>query len=285
MTRGLVTILQRGCGKKVYLFKLLYFFIVMTKITDFEIIDRCLFLEKEKILIVGDLHLGYEEYLMEHGWSFPKTQLEITTEIFSSIFKKTGKLNKIILLGDVKHHFAGILKSEFGDFYSLVSLFRENLIAKGKVVICKGNHDNILEPVVRNYDFVELVDYFSFNEYLFMHGDKNNFKRNALWIADGKVKALVLGHFHPAVTLHEKLGVKKEKYKCFLHGLSKEFKKNIFFLPSFFPLIEGTDISKRDGEDDFLDKIDINNFNVYVLPDASTFNEKVYDFGKVKKLG
>ena len=34
------------------------------KIADFEIVDRCLFLAKEKILVVGDLHLGYEEYLM-----------------------------------------------------------------------------------------------------------------------------------------------------------------------------------------------------------------------------
>ena len=250
------------------------------KIADFEIVDRCLFLAKEKILVVGDLHLGYEEYLMERGWSFPKTQLEMTLEIFSGIFKKTGKLNKIILLGDVKHHFAGILRSEFGDFYELVSIFRENLLKNGKVVICKGNHDSIIEPVIRNYDFVELVDYLSFNGYLFMHGDKNNFKRNTLWIADGKVKTLVLGHFHPAITLKERTGVKMEKYKCFLYGKLGEMKKDAIFVPSFFPLVEGGDISHGVISENF----DLGKFEVYALPDSLRFNEKVYDFGKVKKL-
>ena len=58
---------------------------------------------------------------MESGAVFPKTQMEETLDLFKKIFEKMGKLKRIILLGDVKHYFAGVLRGEFEDFHNLKS--------------------------------------------------------------------------------------------------------------------------------------------------------------------
>jgi len=37
------------------------------KIKQFEIVNRCLYWKEKKALIIGDLHLGYEDSLKESG--------------------------------------------------------------------------------------------------------------------------------------------------------------------------------------------------------------------------
>lgn len=240
----------------------------MTKIGKFEAIDRCLFWKEKKILIVGDLHLGYEDFLSEHGWSFPKTQIADTMLIFEGVFKRTGKLKEMILLGDVKHHFAGILGEEFSDFRKLVELFNQNLLKDGKIIIVKGNHDTILAPVISRWgyeDYIQLVDEYLKEDVLFFHGDKHSWA-----VSDNKkAKTLVVGHFHPAVTISE--GAKREVFKCFLQG--KLQRKEVIIVPSFFTLVDGTPIRGK------LDKwLEVSNFKVYVVAD------KVYSFGNLKDL-
>jgi putative SbcD/Mre11-related phosphoesterase len=254
------------------------------KIKQFETVDRCLFWKEKKILVVGDLHLGWEEVLMERGWNFPKTQMEETLGLFEKIFKKTGKLKKIILLGDVKHYFAGILKSEFDDFYNLVNLFKKNLLKNGKVIITKGNHDNILEPILKNYDFIKLVDFFIEGDVLFFHGHMKQFNQVVLdktYKKYKKINLVIIGHFHPAVVISEKGSVKSEKYKCFLFGKLRQLKKELVVVPSFFPLVEGTNILANQKKGFLQGVYDIRNFEVHVL--SGGFGE-VLGFGKVKKM-
>lgn len=245
------------------------------KIERFETVDRCLYWNEKQTLVVGDLHLGYEENLNESGISIPKSQLKETIEIFERIFKvireKDWKIREIILLGDVKHYFAGILRQEFGDFKKVINLFEENIGLNGKIIIVKGNHDNILEPITRNYKNVELRGYYNLGDVLFLHGHQLNMEKLDLEILDKKNKLIVVGHFHPAISLVE--GVKTEKFKCFLFGKLDLIKKYVLAMPSFFPLIEGSDV---------LTEFDVNlsNFNVYALDEDSN----IYDFGKVKKL-
>lgn len=214
------------------------------KISNFEVIDRCLFWREKKVLVVGDLHLGYEDNLINRGLAVPRSQFRETEEILKSIFKKVGKVRKIILLGDVKHVFGKILNQEFFDFYSLVSLFNKNLLNRGEIIITKGNHDTVLENISMKYKNITLYDYYLLDQVLFLHGDAKSVKRSYQVIEDNKLKLIVLGHFHPAFILRDKKSVKQEKYKCFLYGFSKEYHPQVIFVPSFFPLIEGSDIIK-----------------------------------------
>jgi putative SbcD/Mre11-related phosphoesterase len=243
----------------------------MVKIKQFEVVDRCLFWKEKKILIVGDLHLGYEDNLASRGFAVPRSQFMQTKEIFEKIFNKIGKVDKILLLGDVKHVFGKIMKQEFFDFEQLITLFTENLIERGEIIITKGNHDTILENISRKYEKITLCDKYIIGKTLFLHGDSKSVRENYECIKDKKIKLIVVGHFHPAYILKDKNSVKQEKFKCFLYGFSSEYQKEVIFTPSFFPLIEGSDI--------------IQELEIYekgmkaILIDGSG---KTYDFGKIK---
>jgi len=69
---------------------------------------------------------------------------------------------------------------------------------------------------------------------------------------------------------------KVEKYKCFLVGEWKG--KTLIVLPSFFPLIEGTDVNKERLLSPYLHQ-DIGSFDVYIVAD-----DKAYKFGQLKNL-
>lgn len=255
---------------------------------EIEFVDRCLLIKnKKKVLVVGDLHLGYENVLMEKGWSFPKTQLEETLDLFEKVFKRVKKVDEVVLLGDVKHYFSGVLKDEFSDFWKVVNLLKKNLNKNGKIVIVKGNHDNILEPVIRNYENVFLEDFYVLSaeneKILFLHGDKKslfNLKKDVCFY-DNKIKIIVCGHFHPAIKIEDKNGVKSELFKCFLFGKNKDLKKDFLIVPSFFGLRVGVDILSR-SKKGFVEGINIKNFDVYVVFGDEKL--QVEKFGKVKNF-
>jgi len=105
-----------------------------------------------------------------------------------------------------------------------------------------------------------------------MHGDKFN-KTVEDIIKNKKIKTIIIGHEHPAVSLKE--GSRTETFKCFLKGKFKG--KELIVQPSFNLVTEGTDILKESLLSPFL-KQNLKNFNVYIVAD------KVYDFGKVSSL-
>ena len=83
-----------------------------------------------------------------------------------------------------------------------------------------------------------------------------------------------MGHLHPSASLEK--DAKTEKYKCFLVG---EFKgKEIIILPSFFPLIEGSDVAIEETNLAF--DLELDNFKVYIPVNVN----EVLEFGKLKSL-
>lgn len=239
------------------------------KIYNFEVIDRCLFLKSERLLVIGDLHLGYEDGLSQSGVAIPRNQLKMTFEIFNRVFLKTGNVKKIILLGDIKHFFGKILRQEREDVETIINFLCGFLDGDGKIIITAGNHDKILLPLIEKYNNVSIVDRFVFDNMLFIHGDAACVKRSFNNIKDKNTKLIILGHFHPAYLLKDKKSIKEEKFKCFLYGKSKEYGKNVIFVPSFFPLIEGGDI-----------KNDLEIYNGGMRVVLITDDGKTYNFNK-----
>ncbi len=68
----------------------------------------------ENILVIGDLHIGYNEYICG-GAVFPYLReiIEKLDEIFRYLIKESIRVEKIVLLGDVKHDFGKIADSEW----------------------------------------------------------------------------------------------------------------------------------------------------------------------------
>ena len=224
-----------------------------------EIVRTALWLTTEKILIVNDLHLGYEEALHRKGILVPKFQLQEIIKEMESIISQV-KPTKIIVNGDLKHEFGTVLKQEWKE----VLLFLDFCLRNCKeVIIIQGNHDPLIKPIAEKRGIMILREY-KIGNTIIVHGDK---------IIPTNAKRLIIGHEHPAITIWE--GSKKEKYKCFLKGKWKG--KEIIAVPSFNPLLEGTDILKEQLLSPFLENI--TNFQVYVVSKGD-----VFEFGKVKDI-
>ena len=224
-----------------------------------EIIQTSLWIKKSKVLVINDLHIGYEEALHHKGILVPKHQLEEIIQIMERILCKV-KPKIIIINGDLKHEFGKVLRQEWRE----VLLFLDFLLQRcDEVIIIKGNHDPIIAPIADKRG-VRVITEYKIGNILIIHGDE---------LVDVNAKRIIIGHDHPAITIRQ--GSKWEKFKCFLKGSWK--KKELIAVPSFNPLLEGTDVLKEKVISPFLKKLD--NFSVFIVN-----NGEVFDFGKVKDV-
>lgn len=224
-----------------------------------EMIYAALWLPAEKILIINDLHLGYEEALHRKGILVPKFQLQEIIKEMEFIFSKV-KPAKIIINGDLKHEFGTVLKQEWSEVLQFLDFCTPHC---QEVIIIKGNHDPIIKPIAERRG-IQVVKEYQVSDTLIVHGDQ---------LIETQVKRIIIGHEHPAITIRE--GSKREKYKCFLKGKWKG--KELIAVPSFNPLLEGTDVLKEELLSPFLENI--RNFEVYVVSKG-----EVFGFGKVKDI-
>ena len=239
----------------------------MKKNKEYTFLSKTLFFPKHGILVIGDLHLGYDSMLKNQGMNIPFDQLEETKkelEIILQRIKSIYTLKKIILLGDIKHHF----HFQQGEISDLVNFMRflEKYISRENIILIKGNHDTF---TLKNYN---LKDFYIEDNLAFTHGETpfpelfNN----------KKIKTIVMSHIHPAVSIKDKTNIKKEKYKCFLFGKYK--RKQFIILPSFFSITEGSEIneySKGEKYKQIIPKNKLKSFETYVVG-----KNEVYDFGK-----
>ena len=224
-----------------------------------EIVDLALWVKDENILIINDLHLGYEEVLHKKGILVPRIQTKEVLQKLEEIFKKVQP-QKIIINGDLKHEFGIVLSQEWKEILSLLDFLIKKKI---EIIIIKGNHDPIIKPIAEKRE-IKVVNEYKIKDILIVHGDE---------LVETKAKRIIIGHEHPAITIRE--GSKWEKYKCFLKGRWKN--KELLVLPSFNPLLEGTDVLKEQLLSPFLD--DLKKFEIFIVNKGEVFN-----FGRINNL-
>jgi len=240
----------------------------MTK--DFIFLSKTLFFQKQGILVIGDLHLGYDSMIKEQGINLLFDQLEETKKELEIIFKRIKALytlKKIILLGDIKHHFQ-FQREEISDLRNFLK-FLEKFLPKESIILIKGNHDTF---TLKDYT---LKDFHIENELAFTHGEQD-FPE----LYKKEIKTIITSHIHPAVLIKDKINIKREKYKCFLVGKYK--KKQFIILPSFFSIVEGSEISEYRKDEKYqqlVPKNKLKSFETYVVG-----RDSVYYFGKYGKL-
>lgn len=230
-------------------------------------VGKCLLVEegRKKILVIGDLHLGYEEALNKVGVYVPRRLFQEVVEELESVFRKIGRVNQVMLLGDVKHTFGTVLIQERSDVLKLIDYLAE---WASEIVLIKGNHDVVLAPIAQRRG-LSVRDFHIIGAMAFLHGDRDF---PEIWKKE--VKTWVVGHAHPAIVLDD--GVKKEKYKCFLEGNWK--RKKIIIVPSFAEHREGTD--PRDFALHLAWNLDVGKFKVRVVGEKG----EVLNFGALKDL-
>jgi len=188
---------------------------------NLEYIKDAIYYSKENIIIIADLHIGI-------GGNYNKFQYNIMIEESKRLIKKIQnikkKINKIIILGDIKHSFS-FNKSENFELNNFFEML--NLLSK-EIIIIKGNHDKIKE-----FKGVTFLDEYILNDenkkILLIHGDKKieNIKNYDL---------IIMGHEHPKINILDKNSMRVESYKCFLRG------NNFIVIPNFNDFSSGNNV-------------------------------------------
>ncbi len=235
----------------------------MNILPNVKIIGLTLFLEKQKILVIADSHIGFEEACNKEGILIPRLQFKEIMSNIEDVFKQV-KPEIIIMLGDIKHEFGTISRQEWRDTLNLL----DYLMSKAKVILIKGNHDTILGPLADKKNLA-VREHFLVDNYLFCHGHKLMDEKSSDW---KKAKVIIIGHEHPAIGLRD--GPRVEKYKCFLLG--KYHNKKLVVMPSFNFVTEGTDVLQEKLLSPFIKNI--SDFEAFIVGD------KTYNFGKIKRL-
>lgn len=151
---------------------------------------------REKVVVIGDLHIGWEVTLGQQGIHVPSQTSKMLQRLTAIIEQKHP--SRLILLGDVKHSVTGAELEEWRD----VPEFFEKLIKLvPSVQVIVGNHDGNLEPLTPSK--VELLSPSGFalwSRFGLLHGHA--------WPSPELLgcETLILGHLHPAVTLRDALG-------------------------------------------------------------------------------
>ncbi len=245
----------------------------MEILAGIEIVGLSLYVKPLNCLVIGDVHIGYEEGLNRRGILIPRHHFKDVVNAIEGIFKNLQlllkangreKLDKIIINGDLKHEFGTISDQEWREILKFIDLLSLNC---EKVILIKGNHDVILGPIARKRN-IELVEDYSVDGIFVCHGhripEKAEYK---------KAKTLIIGNEHAAVMIKDTIRV--ESFKCFLSGTFD--RKRMIVMPSFNPITIGTDVLGGDFISPFMKK-NIDNFEIFVA------NDPPYYFGKVKDL-
>ncbi len=238
---------------------------------EYNFIDKSLFFPEKGILVIGDLHIGYEAMLRQSGVLIPERQVKDIInnlkKIFLMIKEKKYTLKKIVFIGDLKHAFYFEHK-EANEFQEIIE-FLGSILPAENIILIRGNHDTI------DYTFEgNMKEFYIDGDIAFVHGDQM-----IIEVFDKKIKTIVMGHLHPCFILES--GPKKEAYKCFLDG--KYRGKDIIILPSFLDFIEGTPVN--DYKEDYIESFSIIpkkailKFKIHAIG-----KDKIYDFGEINNL-
>ncbi len=207
------------------------------ELDDFEILTRepALFIRKEKLLVIGDLHIGREQKLAEQGMffeNFGKTTGRRIAELYGM-----KKAKGAVLLGDVKDSITYPSKEEHDE---LLAFFYE--LRELHVMIAMGNHDAHLKEIIDRSGYgIKTAREILIGRYAFMHG-------NALPSEEAMRKGyMIIAHGHIAAEEHG------EKRKIFLvakigrgaESQYENFNKSIklVVVPAFSSTIIGSEIS------------------------------------------
>lgn len=231
----------------------------MEIIAGIEIIDLALYVPKKNILIIGDLHIGYEESLNKQGVLVPRFAFKDLVLRLEKVLDK--RYGTIVVNGDIKHEFGAISSQEWRETIKILDLLLKHT---EKVVLVKGNHDTIIGPIANKRN-VKIVDSYKVGDIFIVHGD-------SLMEIPKDAKTIVIGHEHPAISLSEP--GRKETYKCFLKGSYK--RKHLIVMPSYNPVVYGSDVLTEKQFSPFLANKE--DFEVFIVED------KVYNFGKISRI-
>jgi putative SbcD/Mre11-related phosphoesterase len=157
---------------------------------------------ERRVLVVGDLHIGYERTLFKQEFYSVNLASRIIKQ-FEHLVEKSAP-TEIIILGDLKHSIRDFSPLEFQQVAQLLLKLQQ----QATVTIVRGNHDADLELVVPDDTHI-----------CSSAGLRLSFKSRQIYLLHGHAypspdilscDSLLMGHVHPAIsisTLKEKSSI------------------------------------------------------------------------------
>lgn len=152
----------------------------------------------ERILVIADLHLGFEHELVQMGINLPSQTPRIQAKLIQIL--EEVKPTRLIILGDVKQSVPKISLQEWED---IPNFFEEIHKAVGNVEVIPGNHDGNLEPLTPR-----TIKILSPKGIIVGKEEKVALLHGHAWPSPELLEAdyLVMGHNHPVVHLRDSIG-------------------------------------------------------------------------------
>ena len=106
---------------------------------------------ENRVLVIADLHIGWEIALADQGIHVPSQTPRIKEKLLKlvDLYKPTS----LLFLGDIKHTIA---RAELGEWRDIPDLFEALCQKVSDIKVVLGNHDGNLEPLLPSA--VKLVD-------------------------------------------------------------------------------------------------------------------------------
>lgn len=197
--------------------------------------------QKNKYLVIGDLHIGRELVLHKKG-----IRIEGATEFMSkriNAIMKQQKISNIVLLGDIKD---SVLRPDTGEA-RLIRNFLDS-IAKFNITIVAGNHDAYIKEITGSKLISELI----LGDFALLHGNRKP-TPDAM-----KAHYLITAHNHAAVSIMDDNGAIYTQKAWLIapldhkHAASHYLKANdkikLVVMPAFNELIVGTPVNTEEYE-------------------------------------
>lgn len=147
---------------------------------------------RQRLLVVADLHFGIESDLALHGWHFASRSAERFERVRACIVSTSPDL--IVLLGDVKHSIPRATNQEYRELPEILSAMRDLV----PIRVLPGNHDIGIERFLQDDELLP----------------KNGTVLDGVGYIHGHMipsrallgHLIVSGHHHPMVSLYDEVG-------------------------------------------------------------------------------
>lgn len=149
--------------------------------------------DTRRVLVVADLHLGYERVLLKKEIHSPSLS-QVAIDHLHDLVRKVQP-TEIVILGDVKHSVRGLSRSELRQ----VSLLLQDLQQQVSVTVVRGNHDADIDMLLP--DGVVLAP---------SSGMRLKFENQQVYLLHGhalpgiellRSDALLMAHIHPTIAI------------------------------------------------------------------------------------
>ncbi|MDH7564583.1 MAG: metallophosphoesterase [Candidatus Bathyarchaeota archaeon] len=151
--------------------------------------------QKERIMAIADLHIGWEIALSQKGIHIPTQTPKLLQKLISLLAEH--KPEKLLIVGDIKHTVETAATGEWRDVPDFFNSLQKHV---KEILVIRGNHDGNLEPLLPQDIKILPAIGAVFCNVGFFHGH--------CWPSPTllRCETLVMAHVHPVIVFRDHAG-------------------------------------------------------------------------------